>query len=126
MKRKLLLLLAVVSIGTTVWATDPEAINVVRTDAAISSTLLDDVQLITFNEEETIMTIIETDATTHDFPLVDVSKVVFGAYVPEDNPNTEVETPVLEVSDGVRKVLENGHLIIIKDGVRYNVLGIRL
>ncbi len=39
---------------------------------------------------------------------------------------TDVETPFMCVSGNVRKVLENGQVVIIRDGVRYNMLGIRL
>ncbi len=39
---------------------------------------------------------------------------------------TGVERPFMRVSGDVRKVLENGQVILIRDGVRYNVLGVRL
>ncbi len=126
MKTKLLLWLAVASISTAAWASEPEALNVHQTDATILSTQLDNVQTITFNDKETIMTLTETDHTTQDFALVDIQYVTFGTYIPQDNPSTRVETPYIASPDGVQKVLENGQLIIIKNGVRYSVLGIRL
>ncbi len=39
---------------------------------------------------------------------------------------TDVETLFMCVSGDVRKVIENGQVVIIRDGVHYNVLGIRL
>ncbi len=47
-------------------------------------------------------------------------------YEKNDSPTTGVETPYIASPDQVRKVLENGQVIIIRDGVRYNVLGIKV
>ncbi len=45
---------------------------------------------------------------------------------PKDGILTGVETPYIASPDQVRKVFENGQVIIIRDGVRYNVLGIKV
>ncbi len=132
MKTKLLLWLAVASISTAAWATPyagsesmPEALNVHRLDATIRSTMLDNVQTIRFCDDETEMLIhtIDQQSLTHSIP--DILKVTFGDYL-ADNESTRVETLSHSVSDNTRKVLENGQLIIIQNGVKYNILGIRL
>ncbi len=132
--RKPILFFCSLLLSLAAWATPyvgsesmPEAVNVHHFDATIHSTMLDNVQSITFNDDETIMTLTETDATTQDFALVDILYVAFGAYISQDNPSTPIETtPYIVSPDGVQKVLENGQLIIIKNGVRYSVLGVRL
>ncbi len=42
------------------------------------------------------------------------------------NNNTAVENVEQDKSNNTRKVIENGQVVIIRDGVRYNVLGVRL
>ncbi len=125
MKTKLLLWLAVASISTAAWATEPKALNVHRLDATIRSTMLDNVQTIRFSEDETEMLIwtIDQQALTNSIP--DILKVTFGDYQ-ADNETTPVEKPYIVSPNDTRKVLENGQLVIIQNGVRYNVLGIRL
>ncbi len=125
--KKILLLFGVCLLHATIYAAEPEALNIVRTDATISSTLLDDVQRITFNEEETMMTITKTDEVTKDFALLDIQYLMFGAYSAEnDTPTGIADCVVRNAESDTRKVLENGNLIIIKNGIRYSVLGIRL
>ncbi len=131
MKTKLLLWLAVASISTAAWATPyagsesmPEALNVHRLDATIRSTMLDNVQTIRFCDDETEMLIhtIDQQSLTHSIP--DILKVTFGDYL-ADNESTRVE-PYIASPDKIQKVIENGQLVIIQNGVKYNVLGIRL
>ncbi len=125
MQTKLLLWLAVASISTATWATDPEALNVHRLDATIRSMMLDNVQTIRFNAEETAMLIHTTDQQTLTYGVPDILKVIFGDYL-ADNETTPVETPYIASPNDTHKILENGQLIIIKDGVKYTILGIRL
>lgn len=42
------------------------------------------------------------------------------------NNNTAVENVEQDKSNNTRKVIENGRVVIVRDGVRYNVLGVRL
>ncbi len=125
MKTKFLLWLAVASISTAAWATKPEALNVHRLDATIRSTMLDNIQTIRFSLDETEMLIhtVDQQSLTHSLP--EILKVTFGDYLADDE-TTRVETLSHSVSDNTHKVLENGQLVIIKNGVRYSVLGIRL
>ncbi len=125
MKTKLLLWLAVASISTATWATEPEALNVHRLDATIRSVMLDNVQTIRFSADETEMLIwtVDQQALTQSIP--DILKVTFGDYL-ADNETTPVETPYIASLNDTRKVIENGQLIIIKDGVKYTILGICL
>ncbi len=127
MRTKQLLLTFCLLVGCVVaFATEPEAVNVVRTDATVSSTLLDNVQYIVFSADKQTMTILETDETEKDYALDLVRKVVFGAYISADNTPTPMEPLSPAERQGVHKVLENGQVVIIKDGVRYNVLGMRM
>ncbi len=128
MKKKILLLAALCLPLVALRATEPEALNIVRINAAMASTLLNEVQRITFNEEETIMSLNLTDETSKDFALVDVQYLAFGAYSAEDGTLTEVPDTQDSMLDtrGVQKVLENGCIYIIQNGIRYNILGIRL
>ena len=43
-------------------------------------------------------------------------------------PNTTPEEAIINTQDGIKavKTIENGQIVIIKAGVRYNVLGTRL
>ncbi len=135
MKTKLLLWLAVASISTAVWASElapyvgseasAEALNVHRLDATIRSTMLDNIQTIRFSEDETEMLIqtVDQQSLTHSIP--DILKVTFGDYL-ANNETTPVETPYIASPDKIQKVIENGQLVIIQNGIKYNVLGIRL
>ncbi len=131
MKTKLLLWLAVASISTAVGATGssrttaPEALNVHRSDATIRSTMLDNIQTIRFSADETEMFIhtVDQQSLTHSIP--EILKVTFGDYL-ADNETTPVETPYIASPNDTRKVIENGNLVIIKNGVRYSILGMRL
>ncbi len=125
MKTKLLLWLAVASISTAVWAFEPEALNVHYWDATIRSTMLDNVQAIRFSEDETEMLIqtVDQQVLTHGIP--DIIKVTLGEYLADDE-TTPVETSYITSPNNTRKVIENGQVIIIRDGVQYNVLGVRL
>ncbi len=134
MKRKLLLWLAIASVSTVAWATEstgasgtiePEAMNVHRWDATIRSTMLDNVQTIRFSDDETEMLIWTIDQQSLSHGIPDILKVTFGDYL-ADNETTPVETLLHSVSDNTRKFLENGNLVIIKNGVRYSILGMRL
>ncbi len=125
MKRKLLFLMAV-ALPLMVSATEPEAINIVHHDLTITSTRLDELTCLTFSSDETTVKI-HTATAENEFIINDIRKVLFGEYIAPNDP-----TEVIEVRDSildthsVRKVLENGHLVIIRDGKRYNVLGTRI
>ncbi len=127
MKTKLLLWLAVASISTATWASEPEALNVHRSDATIRSTMLDNIQTIRFSDDETEMLIwtVDQQALTQSIP--DILKVTFGDYLANNEVTDVPDTRdlILDTRD-VRKVLENGQVVIIKNGVRYNVLGVQL
>ncbi len=125
MKTKLLLWLAVASVSTAVWATEPEAVNVHRWDATIRSTMLENVQNICFSDDETQMLINTVDKQSITHSLSDILKVTFGEYLANDD-TTPVEAQDIVSPNDVQKVIENGQLIIIKNGVRYSVLGVRL
>ncbi len=125
MKTKLLLWLAVASISTVTWATEPEALNVHRWDATIRSNMLDNIQTIRFSDDETEMLIHTVDQQSLTNSIPDILKLTFGDYL-ADNETTPVETSFMASPDNTRKVLENGQLVIIKNGVRYSILGMRL
>ncbi len=47
----------------------------------------------------------------------------YGVYEFQCPAPTGLNNTIMEGNDGVQKVIENGQVIIIKDGIRYNVLG---
>ncbi len=57
-----------------------------------------------------------------DAPAWEVKEFVFEAVCQA----TDIENTYMDCQSSVQKVLENGQVIIIRDGVRYNVLGVRL
>ncbi len=124
MTKKILLWLVVASISTAVWATEPEALNVHRSDVTIRSTMLDNIQTIRFSDDETEMLIYTVDQQSLSHSLPEILKLTFGDYL-ADNETTRVEMPLASPND-TRKILENGNLVIIKNGVRYSILGMRL
>lgn len=63
--------------------------------------------------------------------LDDVEEITFmwvEANHPADTEDTAIELPWSEDerTSNTRKIIENGMLIIIKDGIRYNIYGMRL
>ncbi len=125
MIKKLLLSLGLLVTSTVAFTTTPEALNVVRKNASISSAYLTNVRNITFDALSKTMNVLEKDDTEQYFSLPDIRKVMFGAYILSDDLPTIVDS-IPERDNGVQKVLENGQVIIVRDGVRYNVLGMRL
>ncbi len=125
MRKELLFSLCLLAVSVFASAKAPEAVNVVRKNASISSTLLTNVQNITFDAAMKTMTILEKDAAEQTFDLLDVRSVLFGAYILSEDVSIEID-PTPAEDDGVRKVLINGQVVIIRDNVKYNVLGMRI
>ncbi len=125
MKTKLLLWLAVANISMAAWSSEPEALNVHCLDAAISSTMLDNIQSIRFSEDETEILIHTVDQQNLTNSIPDIFKVTFGNYI-VDNEITLVETPYIASQNDVQKLIQNGQLVIVKGAAKYNILGIRL
>ncbi len=123
MKKNLLLFMAL-CLPLMAFTTEPEAVNVVHVDETITSAMLDDLTCLTFSSDETTVKL-HTTTVEKEFIISDIRKVLFGDYIAPDTP-TEVETIENIPTEGVRKTIENGHLVIIKDNVKYSVLGTRL
>ncbi len=123
MKRNLLFFMAL-ALPLMVTATEPEAVNVLHVDETITSAMLDDLTCLTFSSDETTVKL-HTTTVEKEFIINDIRKVLFGEYIAPNNP-TSVETIENIPTEGVYKTIENGHLVIIKDNVKYNVLGTRL
>ncbi len=105
-------------------ATTPEAINIVHHDLTITSTMLDEMTCLTFSSDETTVKL-HTTTVEKEFIINDIRKVLFGEYIAPDTP-TDVETIENIPTEGVYKTIENGHLVIIKDNVKYNIWGTAL
>ncbi len=119
MKRKLLLFFVLASMSIFARAAEPEALNITLSDSSVVTVLLDEIREITFNETATQAIICKLDNSEIVIGLDNLEEVTFG-----DN-STSVLQSLLFDQTPTQKVIENGQLFIIKDGVRYNVLGIR-
>ncbi len=118
--KKLLLLLALASVGCWVQAAEQsEAFILTLQDASVVSVVLDDIHEITFNETATSMIIHKLDNTDIVIVLDNLDYGEFGSL-----QTTSLKSFFSE-QDNVQKIIEDGHIYIVKDGVRYNVLGIR-
>ncbi len=104
---------------------EPNTMYVYHTDGKQFSAALDKQVVLRFLEETLQVKLLQQAPTS--WMLTDVQKITFGIEETPDVP-TAVETLSQSVSnqDDVRKVLENGQLIIIRNGVRYNIFGMRL
>ncbi len=100
-------------------ATTPDAINIVHHDLTITSTMMDDLTCLTFSSDETTVKI-HTATAENEIAIAEIRAVLFGDYLkPTDVENCEMQ----DTPSGVRKTIENGQLVIIKDNVKYNIWG---
>ncbi len=120
--RKPILFFCSLLIGLAAWATESETVNVHQWNGTVHQTLLNDIQSIRFNSEETMMFIHTIEQQRLTYEMAEIRKVTFN----EQSITNALETIESMPQDGVQKILENGQVIIIRDGVRYNVLGMRL
>ncbi len=119
MKRKLLLFFALASMSIFARAAEPEALIITLSDSSVETVLLDEIREITFNETATQAIICKLDNNEIVIGLDNVEEATF-------NHSTATILPTLLLEQNpTQKVIENGQLYIVKDGVRYNVLGIR-
>ncbi len=126
MKAKLLLMSAMIGLSIAARATDPEALNVHVLNDLIHSTYIDNVQSIKFNEEETTMLVNLFDQQVQPYNIADIRYMQFSDYIEDSDIETKsIETLSHSVSN-TGKVIENNQVIIVNNGVRYNVLGIKL
>ncbi len=115
--KKLLLFFALAGMSIFTHATGFEALYFTLSDASVITVAVDDIKEITFNETATEMTIHKLDNSDIVIVLDNLEEGNF--YAP-----TALQSLFFE-RDKAQKVVENGQLYIIKDGVRYNVLGIK-
>ncbi len=126
MKEKLFLWLAVATlcagsgVTTAAWgaipANEPNYVNVHHTNGAIISASLDEQVMLQFLNDNMHVSVLEQEKAL--WQIDEVEMITFSAEATSDIP-----TIAPNENKNVRKVLENGQVIIIRDGVRYNVLG---
>ncbi len=123
--KKRILFLSFLFLSLAVWSNEPNTMYVYHIDGKQFSAALDKQVVLRFLEETLQVKLLQQSPTA--WTLTDVQKITFGIEETPDVP-TAVETLSQSVSnnDNVRKVLENGQLIIIRNGVRYNIFGMRL
>ncbi len=102
---------------------EPNTMYVYHTNGTVFSASLDEQVVLRFLEENMQVSILQEEPMP--WFIADVQKITFGVEETTNTP-TRVETPYIASPDNVQKVLENGQVIIIKNGIRYNVLGIRI
>ncbi len=131
--RKLLIVLSVLlctsSIAAQVSIEQPNTILLSQTDGSqLSASLYKHVVLSFLNDN--LHFCVQSKPTI--VSLDDVEEITF-QWVADNHPadteeNTAIELPNSNDSrtSDTRKVIENGMLIIIKNGVRYNIYGMRL
>ncbi len=103
-----------------------ELIHIYHTNGTVFSASLDEQVVLRFLADNMQVSILQQEPMP--WLLDEVQKITF-SIVEEETPDTptEIEDCVVRDEDcDVRKILENGQVIIIKNGVRYNILGIRL
>ncbi len=118
--KKIFLFIVLAGVSLFARAAEPEALYFTLSDASVVTVLLDDIREITFDETATEMTIHKLDNS--DVVIV-LDNLEEGSFDPE-TPNA-LQSILFEQTE-IQKVIEDGQLYIIKDGVRYNVLGIRV
>ncbi len=126
MKEKLLLWLAVATlcagsgVTTVAWGAtqenEPNYVNMHHTNGAIISVSLDEQVVLQFLNDNMHVSVLEQEKAL--WQIDEVEMITFSAEATNDIPNI-----VPNDNNNVRKVLENGQVIIIRDGVRYSVLG---
>ncbi len=127
--KKRMLFLSFLFLSLAAWALEPTHLRVHRTDGNVLNAQLDKQLVLDFLEENVAyyLALKQADSADVQIALAEIQKMTFGIEEIPDVP-TAVETLSYGVSnqDDVRKVLENGQLIIIRNGVRYNIFGMRL
>ncbi len=118
--KKLILFFALASLSLFAGAAEPEALYFTLSDGLMVTVLLDDVREITFNETATELTIHKLDDSDITIVLDDLDD---GSFSPETP--TVLQSLLFEPTQA-EKVIEDGQLFIIKDGVRYSVLGMKV
>ncbi len=119
--RKSILFFCSLLISLALEATETETVNVHQWNGTVHQTLLNDIQSIRFNSEETMMFIHTINQQRLTYEMAEIRKVTFN-----DSTVDALEAIESTPQDGVQKILENGHVVIVRDGVRYNILGMRL
>ncbi len=94
-----------VAITSFVAADTEPVLEVVRWDNAAVSTALEDVHKVTFNDDETLMTIVTHKNGNKTVPIQEVRKIVFVGH----NLETSIETTV---SDVLFTVLANDAVVV--------------
>ncbi len=125
MKHKFLLWLAVASISTAAWgATDePNTMYVHHTNGTLFCASLEEDVVLQFLNDNMQISVLEQENTLWEIDAVE--KITFGITEKDPSVSTEIES-ITPQNSNVRKVLENGQVIIIRDGIRYSILGVRL
>ncbi len=132
--RKLLLFLSVFLCTTSLVAQvsieQPNTILLSQTDGSRTSTSLYNHVVMTFLNDN-LHFYVQSKPTIVSLDLDYVDEITF-MWVEENHP-ADVEDTAIELPWGnggrdsdTRKIIENGMLIIIKNGVRYNIYGMRL
>ncbi len=106
-------------------AAEPNTMYVYHTNGTVFSASLDEQVVLRFLEDNMHLSILQEDPMP--WLIADVQKITFGVEETTDTPTEvpDIRDSLLDTRD-VQKVLENGQVVIIKNGVRYSVLGIRL
>ncbi len=130
--RKLILFLSVLlctsSIVAQVSIEEPNTILLSQKDGSRTSTSLYNHVVMSFLNDN-LHFYVQSKPTI--VSLDDVEEITFmwvEANHPADTEDTAIELPwgEDERTSNTRKIIENGMLIIIKDGIRYNIYGMRL
>ncbi len=111
-------LLLVLSISAL--SSEPTYLYVYQQDENIMQASLKEHIVLRFSNEN--LQISQNQQETHSIAIDNIKKIAFGT---ADITNV-LESVSTEENATVQKVFENGVIIIIKDGVRYNLLGVRL
>ncbi len=130
--RKLIIFLAMLlcttSIAAQVSVEQPNTILLSQKDGSRTSTSLYNHVMLRFLNDN-LHFYVQNEPTIVSLDAVDeITFMWVEANHPTDTKDTAIEVPSHdeEPVSNTRKIIENGMLIIIKDGVRYNIYGMRL
>ena len=85
MKKNIIYLaISLFSVSTGLLAEEPESMNLYQTDGQVQSTLLVNIEHITFEEDALVLT---TSEGTFNIALDEVNYIAFGSYTPVENIN---------------------------------------
>ncbi len=101
-------------------AEEPTHLRVHQNNEIITTFSLDEQLVLRFLEDNIQVSILKAEPSI--VAIDAIQKITFG----ENNIPNAVDNVQKETDNGVRKIIDKGTVIIIKDGVRYNVLGVRL